>query len=165
MLIPFENIANEARVWVYQANRTLSLDDSKFISGQTVKFIQEWTAHNQQLHASFTLLEDLFLVLAVDEYKSQASGCSIDKSVHFIKFLEAQLNLSFTDRTKIALIRDEELLLIPFSDFKNQLKHGSDHENTQLFNTLAKTKQDITHNWRMSIADSPYARFLIKVNK
>jgi len=164
MFIPFENIADQARVWIYQSNRPLSSDEVRFISEETQQFIASWTAHNQQLQASFQLLENLFLVLSVDETNSQASGCSIDKSVHFIQYLEEKLNLSFTDRSKIAIMVNDELTLISFNEFKNQLKAGVHTENTMIFNTLAKTKKDIVENWRMKIEMSPYARFLEKVN-
>jgi hypothetical protein len=164
MFIPFENIADEARVWIYQSNRILTSDEAKLISEETQPFIESWTAHNQQLHASFQLLENLFLVLGVDERNSQASGCSIDKSVHFIQYLEKKFNLSFTDRSKIAIMVNNQLTMVYFNEFKNQLKAGVHTENTSVFNTLAKTKKDTVENWMMKIEHSPYARFLEKVN-
>ena len=47
-----------------------------------------------------------FVVVAVDEVQALASGCSIDKSVGFIKQLEMDLNLMLTDRMVVVFERD-----------------------------------------------------------
>ena len=164
MLISFDHISDKARVWVYQASRELTMADIDLIDTHAPVFVQSWTAHNQQLEASFIILENIFLVLAVDESKTEASGCSIDKSVHFIKFLESKLNLSFTDRTRIAIKNNAKIEFLNFNDFKDNLKSGSMSGGIKLFNTLAKTKEEMIGKWLMNLEESPYARFLLKAN-
>ncbi len=164
MLIPFNHISGQARVWVYQASRELRKEELDIITEQTPAFIQSWTAHNQQLDASFIVMENLFLVLAVDESKTEASGCSIDKSVHFIKALESKLGLSFTDRSKLVIKKNGKIEMVPFTEFKKHMKSGTIDAEIELFNTLAKTKTELIEKWVMSVEESPYARFLLKVN-
>ena len=50
-----------------------------------------------------------FLVVFVDEKIAQASGCSIDKSVHFVKQLEDEFHINFFDRTLIAYKEGNEI--------------------------------------------------------
>ena len=45
-----------------------------------------------------TLINNSILILAVDEARKAASGCSIDSSVHMIKHLEKELKIDFFNR-------------------------------------------------------------------
>ena len=80
-----QHLAEHSRVWVYQANRFLSDQEIVAISNALSQFIESWNAHGASLYAGFEIISSRFVVLAVDEEKALASGCSIDKSVHFFQ--------------------------------------------------------------------------------
>ena len=50
------------------------------------EFVGGWKAR-AQLAAAYRIIADQFLIIAVDESLQQATGCSIDKSVHLLKSL------------------------------------------------------------------------------
>lgn len=106
MYVSFHELSPLSRVWVYAAQRPLAPDEQQQIQQQAAAFTQSWTAHQQDLKASFTIVHDLFLVLAVDESHHGASGCSIDKSVAFIKQIEQSTGLHLFNRMQIE-IQDE----------------------------------------------------------
>ena len=91
-----------ARLWVYQADRRLTKEETEFVNENAAKFCLSWSAHGQALQATFQLEYDQFLVLMVDERQAEASGCSIDASVSFIRALENKLGLTLLDRGNVA---------------------------------------------------------------
>jgi hypothetical protein len=48
-------------------------------------FCIQWTAHGANLKAYGEVRHHRFIVMIVDETAAGASGCSIDKSIHFIR--------------------------------------------------------------------------------
>ncbi|RMF01923.1 MAG: hypothetical protein D6772_04130, partial [Bacteroidetes bacterium] len=77
----------QARVWVYQADRPFAEEVVPEVEQHMRKFTQQWVSHNRALRAEAAVLENRFVVLAVDESQAGASGCSIDSSVAFLKKL------------------------------------------------------------------------------
>ena len=78
MHVPFEKQPKSARVWIYQADRALKYQESRFIEKNAKAFCEQWAAHGVALKSSFKILHNRFLILAVDEQANMASGCSID---------------------------------------------------------------------------------------
>ena len=93
---------SDARVWVYQSNTVLSDVEVNAIKNDGAGFIAEWAAHGASLKASFDILFCRFIVIAVDEQQALATGCSIDKSVKFVKELEQKYNLNLFDRMPVS---------------------------------------------------------------
>src|SRR5690606_12739531 len=90
------------RVWIYQADRFLTDNEVADIDLLLQDFVAQWTAHGSALAGKSRVQYNLFLILEVDEAQTGASGCSIDKSVHFIKSLEQRFSVGFFDRMKVA---------------------------------------------------------------
>ena len=82
---------DESRVWIYQADRPFEEDDIQKINDEIDRFCEQWTSHNRDLRALGGVMHDQFIVLVVDETQASTSGCSIDKSVAFVKSLEWDL--------------------------------------------------------------------------
>ena len=88
----FTELPDHSRVWIYSSNRLLDDDESKFIIQNVNHFTeQKWASHGEKIFAQGTLINNSILILAVDEARKAASGCSIDSSVHMIKHLENEL--------------------------------------------------------------------------
>ena len=87
MLVQSElnKLSDSARVWIYQSNREFTDSESQEIREAASQFVQSWKAHEVQLLAAAEVLYNRFIVLSVDENIAGASGCSIDKSVKFIR--------------------------------------------------------------------------------
>ena len=98
MYVSFNELPQSARVWVYQANRTLTASEKEAISNYLTKATNQWAAHGAPLKSSFTITEDRFVIIAADEAFNAASGCSIDKSTHFIQSLEREYGVDMFDR-------------------------------------------------------------------
>lgn len=150
----------DARVWVYQSNRKLSNDEVTAIQKAGAVFIADWAAHGASLKASFDVLDNLFVVIAVDEKQATASGCSIDKSVRFIKELEQQFNLNFFDRLRVAYVDNNEIKSCHISTFEELAKSAKINGETIVFNNMITTKAAFDSEWRVPAKNSWQSKYV-----
>jgi len=154
------NMPPDARVWVYQSTRALSADEVKAIKEEGIKFISDWSAHGAALRASFDVLDSRFLVIGVDEKQALASGCSIDKSVHFVKSLEKMFGLNFFDRMQVAFREGSSIRACAYNEFEKLAANGVVNENTIVFNNMISTKDAFDNEWEVPLKQSWQSRVL-----
>ena len=107
----FDQMPDDARLWIYQCNRKFSPAEIEAINSSLQEFLASWSAHGIAIKSSYSLYYDQVIVLAVDESSNVASGCSIDASVAFMKSLERTYDISLTDRSQIDSV-DKEITLL-----------------------------------------------------
>nr|WP_294941432.1 ABC transporter ATPase [uncultured Mucilaginibacter sp.] len=146
--------SSQSRVWVYQSDRKLTDAEALQIQVQLDNFTTGWTAHNNQLKAKAGIRYNRFLILIVDESQAGASGCSIDKSVNFMKQLEQQFGLNLFDRFNLAYRDGEEILSVPRQQFENLLKEGKITTETIVFNNLVQNVTELNTKWEVPFKDS-----------
>lgn len=149
-----------ARAWVYKAARDLGQAEQKLIRERGAAFTSSWAAHGAPLDACVDVLHDRFVVVAVDEVQAQASGCSIDKSVGFIKQLEQDLNLMLTDRMVVVVEREGRVQSVRLQELPGLLAEGLIGLDTIVFDNLVATVGDLRERFRVRLADSWMKRFL-----
>ena len=88
MYVPFENLPEESKIWIYQSNRKFTDEEFAAIKSDLKLFIESWEAHGNNLESSFELKYNRFIILAVNQEVQIATGCAIDRSVAFIQDLE-----------------------------------------------------------------------------
>jgi tRNA U34 5-methylaminomethyl-2-thiouridine-forming methyltransferase MnmC len=148
MYVSFNQMPPIARVWIYQANRDFTASEKALVQTQTETFLNTWTAHQQTLKASYSIFYNRFLVIALDEDYNQASGCSIDASVHFLQKLEQELGLSLLDRSEVAYWVDDALKTEKLPNLKQKIKEGSIQANTPIFVNTVNNLADLNQNWQ-----------------
>lgn len=155
-----KNMPPDARVWVYQSNRPLSDAEVNALQDAGLSFITEWAAHGASLRSGFDVLYNRFVVIAVDERQAMASGCSIDKSVHFIKELEKQFNLNFFDRMQVAYRKGNEIASCSLAEFEKLASQNAVNETTLVFNNMINTKLAFDTEWEVPLKQSWQNRVL-----
>jgi hypothetical protein len=146
--------SENSRVWVYQANRELSATEVTQIQQQLDSFTTQWTAHSHQLKARGEIRYNRFIVLIVDETQAGASGCSIDKSVHFMQHLEQEFGINLFDRFNLAYREGEAILSAPRHDFEELIKQKSINTQTIVFNNMVQNLSDLNTKWEVPFKDS-----------
>lgn len=157
---PVFRLADHARVWIYQSNRPFSEREQIVLTSQINGFVQDWAAHGRDLLASGGVLLDQFIVLAVDEQQAGASGCSIDKSVNFMKELAAQFNVSLFDRLTFTFVHNGQVETATSSDFKRLFTEGVIDGDTLVFDNLVNNVADLRTKWLKPLALSWHKRFI-----
>lgn len=147
------------KVWVYQADRILTDVETAGISSDLATFINAWTAHGSALASKAMVKDNLFLLFEVDESQAGVTGCSIDKSVHFLKSLGQRFAVDFFDRTKISFRTNEgEVRLVDRAEFEGLLKSGVVNKNTIVFNNLVQNSEELASKWEVPFSDSWHSK-------
>jgi hypothetical protein len=146
--------SENSRVWIYQSDKKLADAIVSQIQERLNHFTAEWTAHNNQLKAKGEIRYNRFLILIVDETQAGASGCSIDRSVNFMKRLEQEFNLNLFDRFNLAYREADEVLSLPRHKFEDLLKQGSINTNTIVYNNLVQNLTELQTKWEVPFRDS-----------
>ncbi|MET3502039.1 hypothetical protein ABIC45_003663 [Mucilaginibacter rubeus] len=144
----------QSRVWIYQSDRKLTDLEVQQIQPELNKFTTNWTAHNNQLKAKGEVRYNRFFILIVDESQAGASGCSIDKSVHFMQQVQQHLGINLFDRFNLAYREGEEVLSLPRHDFEAKLKDGSINKETVVYNNLVQNLTELETKWEVPFKDS-----------
>ncbi|MHA6248675.1 hypothetical protein ACXYMU_12105 [Pontibacter sp. CAU 1760] len=159
MYIAFNELPPQARLWIYQANRPLTAAEQAEIKPLLQRFAEEWSSHGKDLQASAELLHNQFLVLANNESAGAASGCSIDKSVAFVRDLEQHLQVTFFDRTQLAFQKEGQVQLVPMQELKQKVAAGEINQNTLYFDTLVNNYGDLQQSWPKPAGTSWLSRY------
>ena len=124
------------------------------LKGIMDEFVGGWKAHGARLAASYRLIAEQFLIIAVDESAQQATGCSIDKSVHLLQEFGSKENLDFFNRMLVHVMENGTFTSYSTSELKAAIAEGVVGPNTQIMNTTATTLAesgmgtiDLSNSW------------------
>jgi len=150
--------SENSRVWIYQSDKELTGVQVLQLQVQLDNFTTGWTAHNSQLKAKAEIRYNRFIILIVDESQAGASGCSIDKSVNFMKSIEQQYGINLFDRFNLAYRSGDKILSVSRNAFEDLLKNGSITSETIVFNNLAQNVAELQTKWEVPFKDSWHVR-------
>lgn len=160
MLVPFNELPDSSRVWIYQSNRSFTDQELQEITSKLEGFIAQWTAHGADLKASFEIKYKRFITLALDQQLNVATGCSIDASVKFIQQLEQDYNVDLLDKMNVSYKQGEFVAYKTLTDFRKMAKDKAVSKNTIVFNNLVNNKGEYLTDWEVPAEDSWHNRFL-----
>ena len=159
MYIPFENLPEDSKIWIYQSNRKFSDDEFLEIETDLKSFLENWSAHGTGLESSYLLKYNRFIILAVNQEVQSATGCSIDSSVVFIQSLEQKYDVDLLDKMNVTFKNGEFIAHKSLIDFKKMAKEKAVTENTIVFNNLVNTIEEYNESWEVPAMDSWHSRF------
>lgn len=160
MLVDFNTLPDESRVWIYQANRSFTLEEIDEIGQKLDVFIQNWTAHGSDLQAGYLVKYKRFIIIGLNQNLNAATGCSIDASVRFIQQLESDYNVDLMDKMNVSYKQGEYIAYKPLVDFKKMAKDKAVSKNTIVFNNLVTNISEFKDSWEVPASESWHSRFL-----
>ncbi|NBC18146.1 MAG: hypothetical protein GVY18_12615 [Bacteroidetes bacterium] len=110
----FPDLPDDARCWVYVADRPLTEAQRTDLLGQLRAFFTDWTSHGARVRGDAVLRDDRILLLAADVPGGDLSGCGIDKSVHAIEHAAQEHDFSWLSPLQVV-----------WRDGDGQLQHGA----------------------------------------
>src|SRR5690606_24338117 len=114
-------------------------DQIKEIESDLQEFVENWTAHGDNLQASFITRYNRFIILAVNQQVYGVTGCSIDSSVRFIQSLEQKYEVDLLDKMNVTYKTGEFVAYKSLLDFKKIAKEKAVNRDTIVFNNLVNT--------------------------
>lgn len=154
-------LSPDSRVWIYASDKELTYEELDDIRPEIERFLENWTSHNRALTAYGNIFHKRFLALFVDETNAGASGCSIDKSVHFVQYLSKKYNKDFFDRQLVHFLNeDEQVISYPLNEIEKKYNEGKINSDSLFFDNLVNTKDSFFKNWVKPVKDGWVSRFI-----
>lgn len=135
----FPELPSQSRVWLYLADRPMDDTELNFAYEKLELFLSGWAAHNKKLSCDGTILFSQYLILSVDESVENASGCSVDSSVRFVKTLGQELNIDFFNRMNVLVIENNKTKTENYFEASNAKK--------TFFNPLIENIGQLRNEW------------------
>ena len=165
MHIAFHQLPPDARVWIYQANRSLTDAEMTATLPALARFAEEWTSHGRSLLASAEFRHQQFLVVGLNEGVANASGCSIDASVRFVAQLEQQLGVELLEKSRLAFLPAGTVQVMTRTELKAAVAAGALTANTPYFDNTIATKDELDTKWPRPAGQTWLARYFGKEEK
>ena len=154
MLADFHTLPEESRIWLYASEKALTSDHQSHILNHIAEHLKSWNAHKVPLTAGVSILENHFIVVALDETKNGASGCSIDTLQNKIQELEKELSISLLNRLNIFCRINDEIQCVPSFKLESIAK-----ANTLFYDLTIQRKSDL-HSYLKPISEGWCAHLL-----
>lgn len=159
-MVTYREMPADAKVWVYQSNRPFTDEELRQLEVEIAEFADEWVSHNLKLKAFGAVYLKQFIVLMVDESQAGASGCSIDRSVYFLKLMEQKLGVELFDRMTFAYRLGDEVRTASRDEFAHLYQSGIINDETLVFDNLVHNKEAFDHSWIKPLAESWHKRLV-----
>ncbi len=156
MLVLFEELTENAKVWIYPCSRKFYPQEIEILESKLKEFVENWSV---DFKGSFKLIYNRFIIFAIDENISITNKL-IDKKVAFILELEQIYEVTLLDKMNVCFKQGEHVQYKELKDFKTLLKNKSVSNKTIVFDNLVQTKYDLEHFWEVPITESWYSRML-----
>ncbi len=153
-------LADTSKTWIYQSDRAFTQAEAIEIQNHINVFCKNWVSHSNELKAAGQLVQNRFIVLMVDESNAGASGCSIDKSVHFIKSIGSNYQINMFDRMNFAYQMEGEVKTAHREEFVELYNSNVINDETLVFDNLISNKAAFEKEWIKPLKDSWHSRLV-----
>jgi hypothetical protein len=148
------------RVWIYASGEKISSEMKSSISTELDSFLKSWNAHGLQLSASFEILHDHIIIIKADEAQFTASGCSIDKQVHFMQSLEKKTGLKFFNRMLVAYEKDNQFFIFPSAKTTELIEHNILSEDSLIYNFSISTEDELKNHFQVPLKETWLKKYI-----
>ncbi len=160
MLVDFNILPEESRVWIYQANRSFTEQELEEIRSKLNIFIENWTAHGSDLQSGYSIEYKRFIIIGLNQNLNNATGCSIDASVNFIQQLEKEYSVDLMDKMNVSYKQGQYVAYKSLTDFRKMAKDKAVSKKTIVFNNLVTNIAEFKENWEVPASESWHNRFV-----
>ncbi len=160
-LVPFDSLPDDARLWVFAAHAPLDEVDAPRLLGAVDGYLKTWKAHGAPLVCARDFRDERFLLIAVDERASGASGCSIDGLFNLLKEAEGGVGTSLVAGGQI-FFRGAGGIIFNCSrrEFEFMAQMGDVNGDTVVFDTTLTSMADFRARFERPARESWHATLL-----
>ncbi len=113
MLVDFNTISDESRLWIYGSESKLNDYQQDIILNKISEYLKTWDYHNNSLTSAVRIKENHFIVIALDDFEFGVGGCSIDSLQRIIQELERDFNISLLNRLNVFCKIENKIHCVP----------------------------------------------------
>jgi len=159
--VSFDQMPDDARVWVFAAPRPLSPAEANALLGRVDDFLRRWAAHGAPVVGARELRHDRFLLIAADERATGVSGCSIDSLFNALAGVERELGTDLRRTSSFVFYRDADgqVRSAERPAFRQLAAAGQVSDDTPVFDNTLGTVGDVrAGRWELRFRDAWHAR-------
>ena len=160
-LMPIENLPDDARVWVFGADKNIDAGATDLLLGEVDRFLSQWNAHGSPLTVGRDWKYGRFLTVAVDQSTAGASGCSIDGLFRTLKGLGSKLGASLVT-SGVVFFRDRKggIACVERERFTELSTEGGVKADTRVFDPTVTTLGEWRARFELNAGQSWHAGLL-----
>ena len=162
-LVRIEGLPDNARTWVFGADKTIKAPASDTLLREVDGFLSQWHAHGSPLTVGRDWKYGRFLTVAVDQSTAGASGCSIDGLFRTLKGLEPKLEASLVT-SGLIFYRDDKgaIQSVDRDQFTALGAEGKIAPGVRVFDPTVMTLGEWKARFELNAKDSWHAKLLRK---
>jgi hypothetical protein len=141
-LTSFEQLPDDARVWVFGASQPVIGDVERAMLADVDAWLAQWQAHGHPLTCAREWRDGRFLAIGVDQSTAGASGCSIDALFRILQAVERATGTSLLGGGRI-FYRDARghVQCVDRATFAARMRDGEIGGGTPVFDTTLTTAE------------------------
>lgn len=159
MVVSFDSLPEQSKVWIYIAARKLTPAEIEQINTNAGFFLSTWESHNIPVQGSIDILDDQFIRVSAFTDEDAMCGRAQDAQVRFIKEAEEALGIEFTNRMILAFEHDGKIITQTLDQLESSIQSGIISEDSIYFNNLVNSKQEFSENWKSSPKETWLQRY------
>lgn len=159
-----DQMPDSARIWIYIAQRPITAGEKTEIANLVNAFLPTWAYHGDALYASFEIMHDHFLVLALHEELAPAGGCAIDKSIHLFKEIDRRFDLNLFDRMRVGVQRDGKMMIMATNQVEMEYEKGVLVAESPVFDGSLHRLGDLRNKWPQPLSNTWMGSRLMRMN-
>lgn len=135
----FPELPDDARLWIFTADRSLSDADQAHLSEELGRFVEQWTSHGRPVPGAVAIHADRFVLVGA-HLEGGVSGCGIDSLTHAVERAGEHQGIAWADGLRV-VYRDGEgaIQVVPRPVFRRRAREGAITTATPVFDTTADT--------------------------
>lgn len=162
-LVPFDQLPDDARCWVFAARAPLDEVDEPRLLAAVDGFLLTWKAHGAPLTSARMFRDEHFLVVGVDERASGASGCSIDGLFRVLEKIEDGIGTSMVGGGHVYFRAAGGLVICATrAQFEAMAAMGELGDDTPVFDTTVTTVGQFRTGFERKARESWHAQLMPK---
>lgn len=158
MFVEFNELPEDARIWVYQANRDMNEAEQAAVLDFLKAEVNTWVTHGMPMRGSVQIRFNRMILIAADTGFQQPSGCSIDSSTGWLQELGKNTGLNFFDRS-IGYFEDGKLKFFSVFEAKKQVSGGTIQPDTPVINLQVSTVRELNNSAVIPASESFLSRY------
>ena len=150
----FQNLHPQSKIWLYISPVSIDSVTKKNISSLFKDFVDNWKSHGQPVNGQLKFIRDNLLVVGADYFPNGMCGRAVDAQLRFINQINEGFNLDLLNRTNIAFVQQDSIVVYKYNNLSALIKKGSVNKSTVYCNTFCTKNSDEIY---LPFGESPFS--------
>ena len=150
----FKNLHPQSKIWLYISPVLIDSVTKKSISSLFNDFLENWKSHGQPVNGQLKFIKENLLVVGADYFTNGMCGRAVDAQVRFINKINEEFSLDLLNRTNIAFVKENSIVVHNYNNLDALIKEGSVSQSTVYCNNLNTKNSDEIY---LPFGESPLA--------